>query len=221
MQVSDFIQRADEILALGQAALATHYSANMGTQVKSEQFAAFRSSALSFLVNLFGSTHPYCTDFDSRVTQTYPSHVEAGLGIVSAARSELAGGWLQTTRGLLSSEIFADFLEMADHLLSERYKDAAAVIIGSSLEEHLRQLAVGAGVSTTRDKDGIAVPLKADSLNSELAKAVVYSKLNQKSVTAWLGLRNDAAHGRYDAYDQAQVLLMLEGVRQFMSRVPA
>lgn len=221
MQVNDFVQRADEILALGQAALATRYRTNMGTVVKSEPFHAFRSSGLSFLVNLFASGHPYCTDFDTRVTQTYPSHVEAGMGIVTAARDELAGGWLQTTRGLLSAEIFADFLEMAEHLHSEGYKDASAVIVGSALEEHLRQLAVAANVPTTRTKDGVEVPLKADALNADLAKADVFSKLDQKSITVWLDLRNKAAHGRYDEYSQDQVALMLEGVRQFMSRVPA
>jgi hypothetical protein len=221
VQVNDFVRRADEILALGQTALATRYGMNMGTVVKSEQFHAFRSSGLSFLVNLFGSGHPYCTDFDTRVTKTYPAHVEAGMGIVTSARDELAGGWLQTARGLLSAEIFADFLEMAEHLHSEGYKDAAAVIVGSALEEHLRQLAAVANVPTTRTKDGAEVPLKADALNADLAKADVYSKLDQKSITAWLDLRNKAAHGRYDEYSQDQVALMLEGVRQFMSRVTA
>ena len=220
MQVDDFIQRADEILALGRAALGTSHGTNIGFAVKPEPFAAFRSSALSFLGNVFGASHPYCTDFDSSVSKAYIAQVEAGVGIVAAARSELAGGWLQTTRGLLSAEIFADFLEMAEHLLSEGYKDAAAVIAGSALEEHLRQLAVAVNVSTTRTKDGVEVPLKADALNADLAKAGAYSKLDQKSITAWLDLRNKAAHGRYDEYGRDQVALMVEGVRQFISRVP-
>ncbi len=221
MQATDFIRRADEVLALGQAALGTRHGTNMGFMVKPEPFGAFRSSALSFLSNVFGASHPYCTDFDSSVSKPYASQVEAGVGIVTAARSELAGGWLQTTRGLVSAEIFADFLEMAEHLLAEKYKDAAAVIAGSALEEHLRQLATAAKVSTTRTKDGVDVPLKADALNADLAKAGAYSKLEQKSITAWLDLRNKAAHGQYDEYGQDQVALMVEGVRQFISRVPA
>jgi hypothetical protein len=37
---------------------------------------------------------------------------------------------------------------MAEHLLDEHYKDVAEVIIGSVLEEHLRQLAVTKGIAT-------------------------------------------------------------------------
>ncbi len=220
MQAEDFIQRADEILELGRAALGTSHGTNIGFVVKPEPFGAFRSSALSFFANVFGATHPYFTNFDSSVSKAYTAQVEAGVGIVEAARSELAGGWIQTTRGLLSAEIFADFLEMAEHLLSEGYKDAAAVIAGSALEEHLRQLAIAANVSTTRMKDDVEVPLKADALNANIAKADVYSKLDQKSITAWLDLRNKAAHGQYNEYGRDQVALMVEGIRQFISRIP-
>ena len=221
VKVDEFLHRADEILGFGNAALGTR-TTNLGSaaKVNSNKFGLFRSASLSFLANVFGSHHPYFTDFSARVTHPYPSHTEEGIGIMTAARNELERGWLQTTRGLLSGEIFADFLEMADHLLSEKYKDAAAVIVGSSLEEHLRQLAIRANVHTTRRKDDTDVPLNAEALNAELAKAGVYVTSEQKNVTAWLGLRNDAAHGHYDAYDEAQVRLMLEGVRQFISRVP-
>jgi len=63
--------------------------------------------------------------------------------------------------------MFSDFLEMAGYLLSEAYKDAAAVIIGSILEAQLRKLA---------DKHGIVVlkpdgkPKTADTLNGDLLR---------------------------------------------------
>jgi len=106
---------------------------------------------------------------------------------------------------------------MADHLLENRYKDAAAVVAGSTLEAHLRQLAVKANIAT--DING--KPKKADGLNSELSAAAVYSKLDQKNVTAWLGLRNDAAHGNYSAYDEGQVRLLVQSVRHFITTHPA
>ena len=34
-------------------------------------------------------------------------------------------------------------------------------------------------------------------MNNDLACGNSYTKLDQKSVTAWLDLRNRAAHGRY------------------------
>jgi len=108
---------------------------------------------------------------------------------------------------------------MAQHLLDEHYKDAAAVIAGSSLEEHLRLLAATAGLATTSESPRGPRPLRADALNSALANAGIYSKLDQKSITAWLDLRNKAAHGLYSEYDESQVGLMVDGIRLFMMRV--
>jgi len=71
------------------------------------------------------------------------------------------------------------------------------VMTGSVLEERLRQLCGKAGIETTYLKDGVQRPKKADLLNSELAKQSVYKAIDQKQVTAWLAIRNDAAHGHY------------------------
>lgn len=105
------------------------------------------------------------------------------------------------------------------HLLSAGYKDAAAVMIGSTLEEHLRRLADSSSVSITREVDGVPVAKKTELLNADLAKAEIYSKLDQKAVTTWLDLRNKAAHGKYEEYESRQVELMNQGVTEFMSRV--
>jgi hypothetical protein len=58
-------------------------------------------------------------------------------------------------------------------------------------------------------------------MNSEIAGAGVYTKLDQKSVTAWLDLRNKAAHGKYAEYTREQAALMLRGVMDFAARYPA
>lgn len=138
-------------------------------------------------------------------------------GILSALRTAYEAGYLATIAELIHADIFSDFVEMAEHLSSEGYKDPAAVIIGSTLEGHLRQLCVRSGIST----DASGKPKKADALNAELAARSVYSKLDQKSITAWLDLRNKAAHGRYSEYSNEQVGLLIQGVRDFMARVPA
>ncbi len=64
-------------------------------------------------------------------------------------------------------------------------------------------------------------PKKSDLMNSDLAKATAYSKLDQKNVTAWLDLRNKAAHGHYNEYQAAQVGMLISGVRDFITRNPA
>lgn len=139
-------------------------------------------------------------------------------GILRALREDYDAGYMRTVEELVHADLFADFLEMADELLSKSYKDPAAVLAGSVLEEHLRKLAVRSGLST---EDSNGRPLKADTLNANLAKVPVYNKVEQKNVTAWLGLRNEAAHGRYDNYGQAQVEALVRDVRSFLGRYPA
>jgi hypothetical protein len=142
----------------------------------------------------------------------------AARGTLQALRSDYEAGYLQSVVELIHADIFADFLDMADHLIQQGYKDPAAVVAGSVLEEHLRKLC---------DKNHISVgkpdgsPKKADTLNADLAAANVYSKLDLKSVTAWLGLRNEAAHGKYAEYTKEQVALMIRSVQDFASRYPA
>ena len=140
--------------------------------------------------------------------------VEPLLGILRALRADYAAGYLATVEELIHADLFSDFLEMAEHLLNQGYKDPSAVLIGSVLEEHLRKLCL---------KNGLPVSVgsghkKAETLNADLTGASVYSKLDQKSITAWLDLRNKAAHGKYTEYTKDQVQLMLDGVRNFMVR---
>jgi len=107
---------------------------------------------------------------------------------------------------------------MAEYLLEENYKDAAAVMIGSVLEEHLRSLCVENSVSLFDESNEKQIPKKASRLNDDLAKKGVYNKLTQKNVTSWLDLRNNAAHGKYVEYNIGQVKLMDQGVSQFLNK---
>ena len=61
----------------------------------------------------------------------------------------------------------------------------------------------------------------ANVMNADLAKAKVYNKLQQKQITAWQGIRNSAAHGKYDEYKAGDVERLIEGVRDILLRFPA
>jgi hypothetical protein len=139
------------------------------------------------------------------------------LGIVRGLREDYAAGYTQSVEELIHADLFTDFLDMAKELLDKGYKDAAAVIAGSTLEGHLRQLATKHSISVTKP-DGKAE--KAEAINTALGKTA-YGTAEQKNVTAWLGLRNDAAHGKYDEYDRPQVALLIDSVRAFTVRLPA
>ena len=144
-------------------------------------------------------------------------HLAALIGIVQCAKIDIQSGYLSGLEELIHADVFSDFLEMADYLLSSGYKDAAAVIAGSTLEAHIKQLCAKFGVNTLSS----GKPRKADMLNADLVKSSAYSKLDQKNITAWLGLRNDAAHGNYGGYDNQQVKLLVSSIRDFITRNPA
>jgi hypothetical protein len=222
MKLEDLLKRVDELIKLGSETLTTQVKSKYNqTIVDAGRFSEFRSASLSFLIRTFGDASPYYTNFTTDVAGNQAFRIQVGIGILTACRAEIAGGWLFTTKGLVSAEVFSDFLDMARHLLSEHYKDPAAVMVGSVLEEHLRQLCSKHSIPIEVTKrDASIAPLKTDAINGQLAKANVYSKIDLQNVTAWLALRNKAAHGKYTEYTEAQVDLMLRGVSDFIARTP-
>lgn len=213
------IQRVDQIISQGEEVLSTRKSSKgFGDYVDSGKMKGFRSALLSFIERLYGKEHTFYNEVSKELNDTRPSNAEAGLSILHVIKDEVAGDWLLSIKELVSAEIFSDFIEMAQHLLSQKYKDPAAVIIGSVLEEHLRQLCVHNGIDIEVESEERVVIKKADRLNNDLAKENVYSKLDQKAVTMWLDLRNKAAHGKYAEYEFSQVENMISGVIEFIKR---
>jgi hypothetical protein len=240
MTTERLIQRVDELIEMGNAVLRTRHRDNgsgggddivscfdgprqhhySGPEwVDGGKMKGFRTASLSFIGTVYSEKHTHFREFFKTADGSLPEAVEAGMEILRAIRGEITGGWLFTVKSLVTAEVFADFMEMAEYLLESGYKDPAAVIVGSTLEEHLRQLCMKNQIPVARQKDGKDVPLKADQLNSDLTKAGVYTMLDQKLVTAWLDLRNKAAHGEYGEYNVEQVKTMMSGVIEFMARV--
>jgi hypothetical protein len=139
------------------------------------------------------------------------------VGSLRALRRDYDEGYLSSIQSLVPAELFTDFIEMAEHLLDQGYKDPAAVLVGGVLEQHLRALCNVRSIATSVT----GRPKKADAMNNELGVAGVYNKLDQKNVTAWLDLRNKAAHGEYGQYTSEQVRTRLSGILEFAARVPA
>lgn len=221
MKLEDFSNRATDLLALADEVLKTsRESLPSAPSVDAGLFRQFRAAGLSFLLTTFGNQHPYYTEFHGVLVKDYATSVHKGKGVLLAAKDEIEGGWCHTARGLISAEIFSDLLEMASHLVENGYKDAAAVMIGSVLEEHLRNLCMKHGIETNAPDNDVVRPKKASVLNTDLSKAGVYGKLDNKNITAWLDLRNKAAHGEYGTYSDNQVKLMLQSVTDFMARTP-
>jgi hypothetical protein len=112
-------------------------------------------------------------------------------------------------------DVVSDFLEQAQQLLATSgiHPAAPAVIIGAALEEFLRTWIESEGLSLGARKRGL------DTYAQVLRENESITKQDQKDITSWAGLRNQAAHGQWDEVnDKKRILIMLEGVNLFMRR---
>ena len=158
----------------------------------------FQTRCISAIERISGSKSIYSRqviEISKRRDNLY-NHVAGQIGVAKALLSDIQNDYLKNLEETIHGDLFSDFLEMATHLIENGYKDAAAVMAGTTLEVHMRKLCGKHGLATTSS----AKPKKAEALNAELAREGVYTKLDQKNVTAWLGLRNNAAHGNYSEY---------------------
>jgi hypothetical protein len=219
------LDRVDYIADIGKEALskkerstAFGYTSDL---VPFEIKEKFFSACLLLTLELYNRSHPYYEQFSvCQKRERDAANVDIALKTLELIKDEVDKGWLTGLKSLVSAEFYADFLKMAEELISSAYKDPAAVIIGSTLEEHLRQLCRKNNIETEEEKKGRSIPLRASRLNDELAKNGVYNKLIQKNVTASLDLRNQAAHGHFNEYTLDQVKLMLQSVQLFISQYP-
>ena len=89
MKLEDFVARANQLIALADAVLASKYHSHGSFYVDKTRFSEYRSASLSFLKNVFGSDHPYYNDFETRVRSNLsPSDTSTGKGILQAVRDE-------------------------------------------------------------------------------------------------------------------------------------
>ncbi len=187
---------------------------------RAQELMSMTARGGQLITRLYGSDSHYFQMFEAamqiphfnRIFQRNYRHVADLVGIFKAVEHDIKSGMLANFRSLIQAEIFADFLDMAEHLHRENYKDAAAVLLGAVLEDSLRKVADTNGVDILNSK---GKPLTLDPLNISLTKKGVYNALVQKQITSWANLRNDAAHGHFDKYDSAQVQQMLLFVQKF------
>ena len=139
------------------------------------------------------------------------------IGVAKALLSDIENDYLTSFEETIHGDLFADYVEMAAHLVETGYEDPAAVLAGSTLEVHLRQLCKKHDVAAEPD----GKMKKTQTLNQDLVKAGAYTKFYQKSITAWLDIRNNAAHGKYDKYTAGQVKDLISFVRGFIEKYPA
>jgi len=212
---SKLIERVGQLLEKGQKVVATKRSNSSEhviapSTVNSPLFHEWKNNSQNFISMVCGEDSPYYKNFVEGVKTAHPSDVDHGIGILTALKEDLELGYLTRVKDLVSAEIFTDFIEMAQHLLNNSYKDPAASLVGAVLENGLRQIAQKHAVEVKSGDD-------IGSLNTKLADKEVYSRLIQKQIQAWKAIRDSADHGKFSDYKSDDVKAMLEGVQRFLA----
>ncbi len=177
---------------------------------------ALEASVKTFMLRLHPDPeHPRNQILVTRSKVKPLSYLRNIVAILESTKTDIEKGWVVSFSELVSAEIFSDSLDAAKHLLDSGYKDAAAVLIGSTLEGHLRELAKRNGIETVNDKEKL---LSGGALNQALTTSKVYDASKNKAVTLYLDTRNDAAHGHYNKYTAPDVQQMYFGVVLFISQ---
>jgi hypothetical protein len=182
--------------------------------VGSELVSQWGTSCLHLLKQVFGVESDHYLNFKELFPQLTDFHngtenFKKALGVFKAAKDDYEHGYLFDTRSLIQAEVFDDFLEQAEHLLKNGYFGPAALVAGSVLEDGLRKLC---------QRKNISLPARVtiDPMNVELAKAGIYNTLSQKRITALADIRNKAAHGKWNEFNDKDVQQMISQVRSFM-----
>jgi hypothetical protein len=137
------IQQLDSLVAeVGQFQARSQHD-DCSDVMKEPKAIEIATRAYAAIERISGKNSPYSRRADEiRESNTYEQlKVIRIVGVLQSLSADLKAGYLQSLEELIHGEVFSDFLDMAQHLLESGYKDPAAVVAGSALEAHLRQIA--------------------------------------------------------------------------------
>jgi hypothetical protein len=181
--------------------------------IDNQQYTKWRMMAQTVITAIAPQTH-FDSEFkiiDSDNISDSPKRLARQSAVLEALQDDLEGGMLSNVRSIVRAEVFSEMLDQAEHLHTEGYYQASAVIAGAVLEDHLRKLCARYPLVVLPTKP------KLDLMNAELARAGEYSLLQQKEVTLWAGIRNAAAHGRLADLTKENTSNLIRGVVRFLN----
>jgi hypothetical protein len=129
----------------------------------------------------------------------------------------LEKGQLSSIIGGIRAETEMELLDQAVALLASSHQVSAAMLAGGALETHLSGLC--SAHELTPPGTGSISKYDAAIAQARNAGNVIYNTTDSKNVTAWGGLRNEAAHEPTKFSRSAEeVRLMISGIRDFIAR---
>jgi hypothetical protein len=211
------ITQAEAVTKLGEKVLATETSGgHQKSYVDEQAFHDFRIAAISYLGRVFGEDSTYYQSFKSEVTLPTPSRTRRGMGMLTAARRELQGDWLETTRGVISRKTLADLLNLAKQQLDLKNYAATVVISGSVLEILLQQLCLANGIQIHNKLQNKTVTKKGIQLTGDAYKKKIYERQDNKAIISWLEIYEAATSGKSEDIPAEKVKTMYLGVQKLL-----
>lgn len=209
-----YADRIRELISEGQSvALDTHRVAYGRHVVNGRPLQSWLVRVENVIAAVFGTQGVHGQYLDEYFTShgraiEYPEEVQAIVGILEGALSDLEGGYLASQEFLVAGQVFDSVLGQARHLNQNGYKDPAAVLVRVVLEDALRRIARSQGLDDTQS---------AGRINDALREADRYSLQQWKLVQQWLDTGDAAAHGNFDRYTQEDVEGLLDDVERFLA----
>ena len=218
---ADLTAKIEAVITMGEKVLATETKGfQQQTFINEQQFHDFRISGISLLSRIFGDKNQHYQCFKTEVTSPGASRTKRGLGILSAARTELQGNWVETTRASITSEILTEFMAMAKTNIEAGNLQSAAILICAVVEKHLRNLCLANDISTINKQMHSTTLKKPLQLNGEAYKKKLYDRLQNRKIISWFELRDGAEPTTVNEISAKQLESMHADVTKFMSQTP-
>ena len=230
-----YIARFDVLIEQGEKITAENnenIANGKGTSVTSPSAKQWQTSCITLLSQVLqgSNTHSQLIKefHDVSLSNHYDKdihHISEAVGKLKAIKDDFENGFLANLSMQIESEIDADYMGQAEQLLNEGSSGAydhvpAAVLTGAVLEKSLRTLCdqqIPPIPTFKTTKRGNLEPLTLNPLIDELKKATLFNEPKAQQLRAWAGIRNAAAHGKFNEFSRTDVERMIESVKDFLA----
>lgn len=212
-----YSERLRDLIEEGKAVAKLERPSSVGPYIQDEdkiQAHGWLTKTRNILSAVFGNESIQVRQFEDVLPSGGIKHVEHSydvypiIGVLSGALDDLEEGFLINQEFLIADEVFDSILGEAKQLARTGYKDCAAVLARTVLENSLKRLA---------RSEKISEDLRASVINDELRKKGKYSQSQWRYVQAWLDIGNAAAHGKFNEYNSEDVSNLIGGLEKFLA----
>ena len=212
-----YAERLRQLVEEGRSVARLERPSSVGPYFQGEDKVAVHAwlgKAGSILATVFGSESPQLHHYREALPNRGILAVEHSydvypvVGVVAGALDDLENGFLIGQEFIIAGELFDSVLEQAKQLNAAGYKDPAAVLARTVLEDSLKRLARAQGLADAQ---------RAASINDQLKAAGRYPQAQWRFVQAWLDIGNAAAHGKFADFSERDVTEMIDGIERFLA----